>query len=1054
MFRAMLWKELREQAAILIALLALGSGVIATAAALGSSAGLEAGLGDFRAYTNAGRLAVLALTIAAGVVIGGSLFAGEIENETMGCLEMLPARRWSIWWSKLAAGLALTAIAAAVLLGMGVSLGALGGQTRRVWIVAGSLLTFIAFAWGTFGSTVARSTLGACAGGLFGSVAFGVPIFSVALVALQSLVQVLFDEPPLLLLQLEPVVAAYAVVLAPIVLGGIVFTAPDRARYLFKPKDEKSIRVRAASTAPGRLRVAFWLARRQWAIAFAVGSTLALGLGLAALIEEAHLLVGWPLAACFAGVCGGVLAWTDEQSRETFKYWGERRLPPGWPWAIKIASSFAVAFAWVLLLFLPVFVRAVARERHDETPRFIEAFGRGILGDRANDLAKFMLVWPLYGFAFGHLAGLLFRKTIVAIGVGLLVAAPLAAFWLPSLVIGGVHWWQLWPLPIVVLLATRWLVRPWAADRLATARPLGTLAGLAVACVAFLAFGLSWRVFEVPATAEIDDDIHFAETVPQLDSEDGGRLFRSAASSGLTRGFSDSVEPIVNGRVRFHPELGRPSRHLLSQLAMDHWPAGGLMELEPWLDREPIVEAIRQLKAVAKLPPGPIENPRVLNATTILRESLEIAPAVHVLLARGLLSQRRDRPEEFLECLEAALAVTRNARTQQPAIIHRFGFAAERPIFDALDRWLHRLEHRPDLARRARDILLRHRRDCPRDPNGATIVDRMIDRNTLNTLPLWASKELERASTGSNRDNVGFIQSPQRVKAETETEVAGFAIVVPWERERLRRVLGVKNADATSPENTNRLNTWFAGYLRMGMPATRFDTAIVESETQLELALAQTALTIFAWERGRPANALEELVPDLLPRVPVDPHALRPIGYRVSTGDTIETGRYPEDPNAPPGLAEIRLEFDWVLRQPFGGAIGGIAFADLPNSSAPGLYADGTQMVNLDCVAAVAGGLVQWPLEELPNDGMEIAMGGAATGMNGPFIGMPLRREYGSAAIDWSIRRRRLAPGQGVIWSIGPDRVDGGGVSQVGSKRDGAANAGDWLRVVPVGRVK
>ncbi len=1050
MFRAMLWKELREQAAILIALLALGSGVIAAAAALGSSTGLEAGLGDFRAYTNAGRLAVLALTIAAGVVIGGSLFAGEVENETMGCLEMLPARRWIIWWSKLTAGLVLTVFAGAILLGTGALLGALGTTSRQLWLIAGAILTLVAFAWGAFGSTISQNTLGACAGGLFGAVLFGVPIFSLALFVLQTIVRFLSKDPPLLVLQLGPVVAAYAVVMTPILLGGVLFTAPDRARYRTAPKGEASVPVRSTSPGPGRLRAAFWLARRQWSLALPIGAALALGTGFAGLLEEAHLLVGWPLAACFASVCAGVLSWTDEQSRDTYKFWGERRLPPGMPWLIKILFSFCVGLLWVVLLFLPVLVRSLANSRSDGTSRFIQAFGSGILGYHVGDLARFMLVWPLYGFAFGHLAGLLFRKTIVALGVGLLVAAPLAALWLPSLVTGGVHGWQLWPLPLVVLAATRWLVRPWSADRLASARSLGTLAGLAVAVVAFFAIGLAWRVLEVPLTAEIDDDLRFAETVPQLDSDDGGRFFRSAVGTGLAQAFSDVPEPLANGRIRMDLNRSRPSRQLLSQIASDRWPANDLSSLESWLEREPIPDAIRQLKAAAKLPAGPIENPRALNNTTKLRESLEIVPAVHLLLARGLASQRRDRPEEFVDCLHAALAVSRNARTQQPSIIYRMGLAAERPIFDALDVWLARLEHRPDLVRLAKDVLLHHKRTCPRDPNDITIVDRMIDRNTLTELPQWAPKELEATFGGIARANIGYIQSPSRIKAETETEIVGFAVVVPWERERFRRMLGVKNADARESSNASRVNSWLAGYLRMGYPTARFDAAMVESKTQLELALAQTALAIFAWEQGRPAKTLADLVPDLLPDIPVDAHVRQPLGYRVSRGESIEIGRWPEDPALPPGLA-AQAEFSGEARASLGGLIGGFAIADLPRPSAPGLTLDGHPFVNLDGVAAFAGGIVQWPLEELTSSDAEFAMGGMAPGGEGPVIGMMFRREHGAAAIDWSVRLRKLAPGHGVVWSVGPDRVDGGGVSQVGARRD-AVNGGDWLRVVPLGR--
>jgi hypothetical protein len=1058
MFRAMLWKESREQAAILIALLVLGSAVIAVAAALGSSIGLESGLGDFRAYTNAGRLAVLALSIAAGVVVGGSLFAGERENETMPCLESLPVRRWSIWWSKMAAGLVLTVVASAILLGTGAAIGALGMMNRTTWLVAGALMTLLAFAWGAFGSTIARNTLGACAGGLLSAVVFGVPIVSVAHALLLALTRRLWVEPPARWMELEPVVAVYLAVLVPMILAGIVFTAPDRARYLWHPKHPSLARaVRRSPGTPGRIRAMFWLVRQQWIVAAPVGAVLALAVGLAALLEEAHLIVGWPLVASFAGVCAGVFAWNDERARDTHRYWGERRLPPGLPWIVKVAASFLVGLVWTLLLFLPSLVRVLASESRGGSPALARAFGDGILGHEARDILPYLLVWPAYGFAFGHFAGILFRKTIVAVGVGMLVAAPFAAFWLPSLVTGGVHGWQLWPVPLAVLASTRLLVRPWSADRLGTARPLATVGGVACASIAFLVFGLAWRALEVPVTAEIDADLRFAATVPQLDSEDGGRAFRSAVSSGLANALSRIPESRRDNRLILGPDPTNPSRVYLYELAANRWPEADLAALGPWLKQVIVVESVRQLKAAGKLPPGPIENPRTLNATTPDRESLDIRPAVCTLLTYGLWHQRSGNPGEFLECLDAALAIIRNARTQQPTLIHRMSYAAEAPIFDAVDLWLERLGPRPELARRALTRLENYRRTVPRDPSGAAIVDRMIDRNTLTALPQWATKELEIAYGGNPMNPGGFIQSPARMKAETETELAGFAIVVPWERERMRRILGVRNADPSDAANHGRLNSWFGRYLLR--PSTiPLAAAIAESETHANLATAQAALALYAIERGRPATALDDLVPDYLPAVPVDPYSSKPLRYRVSKGETIEDGRIPEDPNSPRWDGRAWLELEWETRSILAGAIGGAAYADQPEVGMPGAARGTPFPLRLDFVGAVAGGIVQHDLEDTPNRVTGYARTRPAGSVENATTEAPLPidqellRAAGWILNEPAIRLRRIQPGQGVVWSIGPDRLDGGGKSQVGSRRNGPANAGDRLRVVPAVR--
>lgn len=1063
MFRAMLWKEVREQAAILIALLVLGSGVIAVAAALGSSAGLDAGLGDFRAYTNAGRLAVLALTLAAGVVIGASLFAGEIENETMACLEMLPVRRWKIWWSKLAAGIVMAVVAGAILIAMGTLLGAFGSSSpqRRVWIVAGGILMFVAFAWGTFGSTFARSTLGACAAGLFGSVVFGVPIFAVAHGLLLFVTQYVWSEPSILWLQLEPVVAAYAVVLVPIAMGGLIFTAPDRARFLWKPKqDSRSEAIRPiVSEAPGRIRALFWLVRHQWFVASLIGIALALVGGLAALLEEMHLLIAWPMAASLCGVCGGVFAWTDEQSKDTFKYWGERRLPLNGPWLAKILASLAQTVGWTLLLFLPVFIRTAAGENRG--PLFARAFGDGILGHDVGSILAYLLVWPLYGFAFGHLAGLLFRKTIVALGVGLLTAAPIAALWLPSLVTGGVHGWMLWPVPLLVLASTRLLLRPWSADRLATARPLATIGVVAVASIALIAFGLSWRFLEVPVTAEIDDDLKFAETVPQLDSDDGGRAFRQAVGSSLSRYLPESVVQSNNGRFEYDPNMGRVSRAHLNQLAHDRWPPGDLKGVGRWLERGDIRNTVQLLKEAARKPMGPIENPRVLVRTTVFREINDIQPTVHLLLAHGLWWQRkgdtevieerglqiyRSDPERFVDCLEAALAVTRNARTMQPAFVHRIGMAAEVPIFDAVEIWLARAWDRPDLVRRVLDLLKDHERTCPRDPRDAFIADRMIDRNTLNTVSQWAPKELE-LHFGGIPTSASY--SPAKQKAEIESELAGFAVVVPWERERFRRIMGVKNAGDTSREQYGRVNSWFGQYILYPRSYPLIDS-VARSEAELRLSLAQVALALYALENGRPAAALDDLVPKYLAAVPVDPYDGKPLRFRRSEGEKIKLGSRPRSVDEP-GAPTMPLEFEWPLHQPLAGFIGGLGFTDLPLPIAPGVWADGQQYVNLDSVGAVAGGLVQWPLEELQSVEDDTEPGG-----DFPVTRRrDLRMASGMRNIDWSVRWKVLVPGQSIVWSIGTDRTDNLGALPYGAFQNGESyeyprGKGDFVRFVPV----
>ena len=96
------------------------------------------------------------LAVTAGMVCGGALFAAEKEAGTMAFLEALPTSRLRLWRAKLIAGLILASAQLVVLLGVAAILGLAGGS----FALRLAFYALLAFAWGTFGSTLARTTLG------------------------------------------------------------------------------------------------------------------------------------------------------------------------------------------------------------------------------------------------------------------------------------------------------------------------------------------------------------------------------------------------------------------------------------------------------------------------------------------------------------------------------------------------------------------------------------------------------------------------------------------------------------------------------------------------------------------------------------------------------------------------------------------------------------------------------------------------------------------------------------------------------------------------------
>ena len=80
----------------------------------------------------------------------------------------------------------------------------------------------------------------------------------------------------------------------------------------------------------------------------------------------------------------------------------------------------------------------------------------------------FLTLWLVYGFSSGCLFGLLFRHGLAAGVFALFTCSVTAALWIPSLLAGGLHAWQVFGPPVLILIATRLLMRTWATGRIAS----------------------------------------------------------------------------------------------------------------------------------------------------------------------------------------------------------------------------------------------------------------------------------------------------------------------------------------------------------------------------------------------------------------------------------------------------------------------------------------------------------------------------------------------------------------------------------------------------------
>ncbi len=927
MIRAVVWKEFREQGLIGLALLVLGAGVLAAAAAFADPPTDNAPATDVLRYLGAGRLAALMLAVTAGTVCGGALFAAEREAGTIGFLEALPVSRSRLWGAKVLAGALLAVGQVAVVLGVAAALGLLGG---RGWAAAIASDALLAFCWGAFGSTMARTTLG--------SVGVAVPFAAVASFVFLVPVVVLFSGPGSGLPRQEGTAFFVALMLGtPLIASRAVFTRADRAGGRDDaPPPRAAARAGGTPTPPAPPRSVRWLAGPR-AVAWlavrrllgpgAVMTAFALFFGLTLLSPTVLPVLYWPPLALLAGVLAGVLAFVDEQNGGACRFWAEGRLPVGRLWGVKVGVHALFALWLLFVLALPMVVRAelLPPASTYRAQSFLgTAFRTRLFDELQNQGWKYLLLPAGYGFAAGQLAGLLFRKAVVAAGVAGIVGGTMAAVWLPSVLSGGLGHGPAWVPAAALLLTGRLAVRAWTAERLATRRPMWRLAVGGLAAAAALAAGVGWRVVEVPDRPDAEADEAFVNALPGFDANFGGREFRAAAER-FARAYAAATGDAGGPNTVTPDPARRPGRPpgpeaLLDFVLVRGWPAptdasdrwaqpapaaavlaaapaavaavpaldharlaadhdrwtDALFDRETPADPDPLWH--RQAAAAAALPTGVYLNPGMIAVSTgqpALDHARLMATAA---LARGLQRQARGDPAAFPEALATALSLAKTLRFGSIVASFQAGNAVERAAQLATDRWLERLRGRPDLLRTVLALWRAADAGDDFDPTPYFLAERKVLRERATSPSQWLAEFL--AFPGTDKESVA-----------PEVDAVAVAWSVPWERERLRRLLGL--GYESSPRGT--------GYeLVRGRPgAVHFTTGAVAPARLTEIArrsrvgrreeALKVALALYETETGRPAAALAALVPAYLPAVPADPYADgKPLQYRLSAGEQLE----------------------------------------------------------------------------------------------------------------------------------------------------------------------
>lgn len=901
MIRAIVWKELREQGLIAVVLAVLGSALLVVAAMLAEPPSPSASPTDVVAVLGAGRMLTLMLVVTAGMVCGGALFAAEKEAGTMSFLEALPAGRLALWRAKLVAGLVLAALEVVVLLGVaGVLRLADGPFMARLVVYA-----LLAFAWGTLGSTLARTTLG--------SVGIAIPAASLAMFVFLIPIMLLFSTTGTgMPRQTGWLLFEFLMLVTPLTLSAWRFTALDRLRTA-ETVDQTALETSTASAKQTRpaglgIRALVWLTLRQLRFAGVVLSMFALAFGLAMLLPDLRPVFLWPFLTLAAGVLAGVIAFGDEQSHRTALFWGEFRLPIGRAWWVKIGLHL-VLLTWLLfLMILPCVIRSqiLSQNRFTYGQTFLATVFQSRLFDELGSQGwKYVFLPALYGFAFGHLCGLLFRKLVVAYGVAMMLGGVGAVAWMPSLLAGGVRHWQVWLPVVAVLLTGRFLMRSWATDRAHARSSILRLVGGMCTVVVVLAAGLVYRIVQIPVEPDNADDVEFVEALPNYDANKGGREFRTATER-FARVATVIPEVIPPGdttrRVRVEERLEAAVRGM----AVAPGPGGRLdwpredLPLNNWLDalynQAPETTDDKTWHAyaadAAAKPIGVYDHPKMV--TTMANTALAMENARRMaaaILGHGLLRQSQGDPSHFVPALRTVLCLARTIRYGGGAAAFEASIEIEKLALQAADRWLERLPAGYDDQTRALTrVMLEADETAPFDPHPYILADRSVIRGMMQAPSQWLPQSLN--------THAGLAE-----QTAAEADLVAIAWTVWWERERTRRLVGMAN-ESLRPDSKGLLVGRPGSPILQGRSRAigEMSDRDVQLRTTRRSVLLKSAIRTYRSEHGTvPATQAELVSSGYLSELPLDPFAdNKPFGYRVvSKEETLVGPPRMSPPNRP-----------------------------------------------------------------------------------------------------------------------------------------------------------
>jgi hypothetical protein len=890
------WKEYREHRSVWLAMAVIGSMLVIGPAVLLPA--LESSTSPQVDMVNMA-MAAAGAVLTYGLVCGAMMFAGEREAGTLPFLEALTGRQFSLWRAKVAAGALFCVLQGLALAGVGLAVAPGSPEIDPLhgfWLLP--LVALDAFVWGLLASGLCRSVL--TAAGL--AVVFWFTGVSV-LVPCSFL-----GWPTMVVFRIG--LLALALPCSAVLFGR---TEPPRPSALpFVPP-----RLRPTVRPPAAWQVLLWLPFRQgWGLALVL-ALLSLPMGLVLLPAGP---VWWLAFSLLVGVLCGTATLGSEQGDGSSSFLGNQRFPLGRIWAIKSAYWLAIAVA-VLLLFVIVGVashaaRNIGMPKRDFIDHDTSAFAGSFLFTPRNWYV-FAPLGLVYGFAVGQFYALIWRKSVVAVVVALLISPGIVGLWLPSVIWGGLPLWQVLLPPVLLLAATRLVLWDWASIGLRNWRPALTLSAGGLLAASAIAVALGYRVLEVPDVGEPFDTQAFQDSLPKLDENAGRKVLVAVGEMDKARRESKVLGP---RQPLFPGDQLAPNTTFTMQAgeAIERgWPARKT-DLDRWLDNLFQQEWVTGFRAAVALPLGVIDNPLALSLGSEKTETTKCVETAMLIEARALQLQARGADAEALEHLVVLLPLSRHMRNRAPGLSYYRGVMVQSNALRGLERWLANGKHNAQSVHRALDELTRHEAEVP-PPSEAVKAEYARFRYQFDALPHelrpsgYSEMELEMASASwatpweqQRQLRLANALCAAALK-RTEMDTWQMAAAAREAADRLgdegvyvRTARGCGLADLDGPGARLTPAQWgrllahsplfehlaFLGLQRSGESQHLLQSAM--SLCRLRALRIVLALVLHEAERHTPARELQDLVRrGYLSEVPIDPFSGQPFLYRVSQGERI-----------------------------------------------------------------------------------------------------------------------------------------------------------------------